>query len=376
MRPQLLALLVLPLAACSSAPRESALTVLDASPVSMVPVNGGTPTAAISEALVRLPDELGSVRTIRERQYPNGTRQDIVLSSEKATAGENVIEVSLQTEAARPGSRADMQIGKPSESGIRNEILSRFRDVRMNIVTQPRQNALGTFGFAIGKQANGGRCLFAWQWVEDVTSASAGQTSFSRLGSLLSSGGSRPMSIRIRICRGDLTADQLAADIEALQTGEPTALQRLVTMDRRALAAGPVLARADGGTATDAGIAPVAGTLESALGDSRPVASTSRRAASPHRVARRTPRPAKEDVSNASSTVSSQAPAWTPPPSYSGGPRYMAPVDGHTVAPPVATVPSYPGGSSSPLSTNLPPQAYQGPRAQQNQNNGYGSTYR
>ena len=96
------------------------------------------PAAAEARAIAALllPEGAGAITKIREKNLVNGTRQEIVLAADRGTYGENVIDVSIRT--STPGAKHvnPMQIGPPSESGIRNEILSRFPDVQMNIVTR------------------------------------------------------------------------------------------------------------------------------------------------------------------------------------------------------------------------------------------------
>ncbi len=64
---------------------------------------------------------------------------------------------------------------------------------------------------AIGAGPGGLRCAFAWQWVDDLRAATA------RAGGGRSFFGSElPASVRLRLCRRGVTADQLAAWFEQL----------------------------------------------------------------------------------------------------------------------------------------------------------------
>ena len=91
-------------------------------------------------AVLALPDPIGREKKVREKHYVNGTRQEIVLDAGPGVYGENVIDVSVRTSGTAGGARSALEIGPPSENGIRNEILSRFPDVQMNIVTRPMRN--------------------------------------------------------------------------------------------------------------------------------------------------------------------------------------------------------------------------------------------
>ena len=93
--------------------------------------------------VLALPEAAGRFKKLRETHFVNGTRQEIVLEAGKGVYGENVIDVSVRTTDVRPAGARVLEIGKPSENGIKREILSRFPDVRMNIVTRPMRNRLG-----------------------------------------------------------------------------------------------------------------------------------------------------------------------------------------------------------------------------------------
>ena len=75
-------------------------------------------------------------------------------------------------------------------------------------------------------------------------------------------------SVRIRLCRSDSTVDQLASQLEGLQIGSRTALDRIATLDRRSLE-GDVVAVS--GARSGQLVKPVGGSLEAAI--TRPVKS-------------------------------------------------------------------------------------------------------
>ncbi len=363
-------------------------------PLSPVVVGGpGAPGGGddYADALMLLPPEAGAVTRIRERHYSNGTRQDIVMRG--GAAGDNAIEVSVRT-LDTPGRAMGgelLQIGEPSERGVRNEIISRFPDVRMHIVTRPVSNSFGPVGVAVGRRADGARCVFAWQWIADAREAWPNQSNLNRMGALFSSR-SAPTSVRIRLCRMDGTVDQLVAMVEGLRAGEGAALGRIFQMDRRGLAVadgGPVR----GGELASRGgdLIPVGGSLEAAIGGGAPVVSAP---ASPRYVFNPGPEAAPRPVvttrtARAKATVAKPTPGkarlaarkappkavriarsrpvepkrfadpnpspahWQPP----GGPRYMAPVSGAPDASPVGSI----AAPVRRLDPALPAQAYRGP---------------
>jgi hypothetical protein len=96
------------------------------------------------------------------------------------------------------GADADVAMQKPTESGIRRELMTTFPDMTMIIVDRPRSNAYGVYGLAAGKSDSGGRCVYAWQWRDTQ---------------------SEQLSLRISLCRHDVSLDALAAQLDELQIG-------------------------------------------------------------------------------------------------------------------------------------------------------------
>jgi hypothetical protein len=92
-------------------------------------------------------------------------------------------------------------------------------------VSRPARNAHGPIGIAVGKRADGARCLFAWQWIDDASASdSAG---WLQMAASLSAR-SNPASLRVRVCRKDHTLDDLAAAVEAVGLIRGPALSALV----------------------------------------------------------------------------------------------------------------------------------------------------
>jgi hypothetical protein len=366
--------IALALAGCGKSVSESRLFGRDESPA-VVPVaaspNG---SASFAQAVMLLPIEAGAVTRIRERHYTNGSRQEIVMGWDAYSKAEDILEVSIETEAAQPGNRDQLQMGKPSERGIRSEILSRFPKTPMNIVTRPMQNAFGTFGLAIGKQANGARCIFAWQWIDDIRSVGQNRSGFAKMSSLISGRGA-PASIRVRLCHNNTTVDQLAGYMEALQLGEPDALMRILTMDRKSLEPLTPVSTLSAGRVAAVAVPVNQGTLESALDGGaapRPAAAPPRAARKPaRRTATRQPKSDDDNAETTTQPMANPAPAapapTAPPPApmmtqqQPTGPRYMGPV-------PQQQQGGYAGAPTAPqpqrLNPSLPPQAYRGPTSQ------------
>lgn len=377
------------LAGCSSLPSTSSFlsrsefssantipVTRDTTPIGVTPVERPQNSAALEAqrlAVMTLPASAGTILKVREKHHANGSRQEIILDSGKGVYGENVIDVSIRTAEASPRHTDPLRIGPPSQSGIRNEILSRFPDMQMNIVTRPMRNSFGAFGLAIGRHAAGYRCVFAWQWFDELREGTPGASNFTKLGAYLSNK-SLATSVRIRLCRNDFTVDQMAGFIESLQSGSLAAVERIAKMDRRQIDSdgGEEIVSANGVRRTPL-LRPVTASLEAALPGSSRSAKPGIRTASrpaPRRQAQANPAPRRRTARPAPQQrliTPAQAPAVAPPPAYNyGGGRYLAPVN----APVNATVPSYPRATPVPAAgtyrpagngAGLPPEAYRGP---------------
>ncbi len=352
-------------------------------PVQGVPAESDAAAEARRIAALLLPETAGQILRIREKNFVNGTRQEIVIATDKGTYGENVIDVHIRT--AEPSAKHvnPMMIGPPSESGIRTEILSRFPDVPMNIVTRPMRNALGPFGLAIGRHPAGSRCIFAWQWIDDLRESSPGMSNLVKMNALMSGRG-LAASIRIRLCRSDSTVDQLAGHIEGLRAGSSDALERIARMDRRDADGETVAVNGVRGTpllkpvssqSLEAAIArpaaKPAAPVQTAQAKPKPKPQPAKQAEppKPRRVVEQAPKPARQTAPpplpqpvaapQPAPTYAAPPTAAVPPNAY--GQRYLAPVAGVTA--PAA----YGGAAGNRAAGNLalPPQAYRGPGAPQ-----------
>jgi cellulose biosynthesis protein BcsN len=343
MMKRLLALFALPLAACSSSssPEPTLFSSVDTTPVSSVVAVAPVQTGA--QGLLQISPEAGPILQVRERDTTNGFHQDLVLAYAKEGHPENRVEIDVITKPNQKGA------GKPSEAGIRSEILSRYPGVPMKIVLKPKQNGLGTFGLAIGVRGDGARCMFAWQWVDDLRDARANRSGFAKMMAR-----SAPASIRVAMCRRDMTLDALANAVESLSVSSEVDLDNVI-------AANSMTRVTPAGERGNAMVADLQPSLESLVGAKQPVI----REGDKSKKVPRAKRPVSKDVG--AQTAAPQT-SFVQPTSgaVDGGPRYMAPVAGalsayprvgagYTAAP--ATT------ASTSLDPSLPPQAYRGPSA-------------
>ena len=155
---------------------------------------------------------------LTDKPYANGWRQSMSLDGRKVAGDWNDLAIDIRFGGAlRAGAKIPM--GPPTQDGIRKEILARFPETPMRIVGRPRSNSLGPFGLAVGADGDI-RCVFAWQWVDDIR-ARPGE-----LWNWLKE--KTPASIRLRLCRSGVMADELASLFERLETTDSRAIGRLI----------------------------------------------------------------------------------------------------------------------------------------------------
>ncbi|MGX7708635.1 cellulose biosynthesis protein BcsN [Methylobacterium sp. Gmos1] len=203
-RPLILAA-ALTLGACTAQERAAAprFTSLDAA----------LPAGALQRRptpVVVLPSWIGRAIALRERDGLAGFEQAITLRPPGARGGrDDLVLVSSPTDGA-----LDAVVGgKPTEAGIRAELAAAFPGTAMQVVTRPSANAYGPYGLAIGRDG-AVRCLYAWQWIPDAP--------------VLAGGTPTPLSLRLRLCRDDVTLEAMAAAVTQLRlvprfSGEPVA---------------------------------------------------------------------------------------------------------------------------------------------------------
>ncbi|MDE2362199.1 MAG: cellulose biosynthesis protein BcsN [Hyphomicrobiales bacterium] len=343
--------MLLALGACSSSePQSGYVARADYATPETTPVAG----ADASLMLVQMPSPGGLVTKVRETTYPNGVTQQAILEGGGGALGENHLEVSVMTSPSN-GASGMLNMGPPSQDGIRREIIGRYPKFEMRIVTQPRQNALGVFGLAIGRGAGGARCIFAWQWVEDIHNpgqSSSGSSFFSSR----SSDGATPASIRVHLCRKDATVDDLAATVEGMTLASPAIVARALDPGRRVA---PTVSARSGRDMTVAASSIPDGSLESALGPSKQpvvVAQAEPRRRRAHVARRRAPAREQEPTYVEAAPVAAS-------PAYSSGPRYLAPVAGQSAGPAYAPPMQQSQPQTAGLDPSLPAAAYRGPSA-------------
>jgi Cellulose biosynthesis protein BcsN len=175
----------------------------------------------LSRAFVELPMMAGPAIAVREKRYANGIEQIMVLESEAAADGENRIEVRV-TQPGKSDSRIKneyLQVRTTRREQIQSDMKEFVWGIPMEIVASVEANAYGTYGYALGRSKIGYNCILGWQTVKGVMKERRllGFTTTSHTD----------MSVRLRICRTDLSADQLVSIIRGMRiTVDPAALMQ------------------------------------------------------------------------------------------------------------------------------------------------------
>ena len=188
-----------------------------APPVALYADRSVTATAVpVSSAAATLPQNAGRIIEVSETRFSDGVAQQIVLAGDRSAHGANRIDVAFRLQAENDVVMENkVPMSRPSETGIAREIESRFPGMEMQTVPVLLQNAYGPYGLAAGRRGNGERCIYAWQWIED----GGNMSSVLRNSAFAVFQGAAPVSVRIRLCRANASADQLAAVVDELVIG-------------------------------------------------------------------------------------------------------------------------------------------------------------
>ena len=157
-----------------------------------------------SQPIVSLPEQSGTVESVRTHEYVDGLRQDILLRGGSIRTRHDSITVLARTDG-RASLDERVPIYKPTEAGIRSELGGQFPHVAMQVAERDSSNSYGPYGLALGRVGDV-RCLYMWQWIDS-----------NRLPP--EAGLVGPVSVRVRLCRADTTFDAMAALVDHLSIG-------------------------------------------------------------------------------------------------------------------------------------------------------------
>lgn len=176
----------------------STQTSTDARPATMVAAN---------TALIFPPPGGPGILGVVETRFPNALRQQIALSTDARTPGENMIAVTM----FHASSGGDEGIG-PQDSALDQdkqmaEAQAAWPDVAFTTSPFFVQNAYGPFGYAAGRSQTGDTCVYAWQRIE----ARRGPSGARKSGAV---------SIRLQLCDSRKSEKALLSTMYTLRLTE------------------------------------------------------------------------------------------------------------------------------------------------------------
>lgn len=139
-----------------------------------------------------------AVVAVIERTYANAVEQDIVLASDTAVAGQNMLSIQLFGQVGEVGRATRASDPVLAEANIGRDLRTLFPGVAMVRSPLYAQNSYGPFGYAVGRHPSGDMCLYGWQRIAN-----------SRSGPPFTARGS--IQVRLRLCQREATERSLLA---------------------------------------------------------------------------------------------------------------------------------------------------------------------
>jgi hypothetical protein len=162
-------------------------------------------------AVAYLPQVAGGIEAVRQSSKPEQVFQTILYPNRGYATGENSLSVSIA-----PPSAGKSFYQAPTSREIVSEMRAALPGIAMAIAPAPGQNQQGAFGYAIGRTADAGTCIFAWQIAQDISRSD--QAGLSGLGR------SRyAAKLRLRYCHPSLSEAALVSLMSGLKVREVSA---------------------------------------------------------------------------------------------------------------------------------------------------------
>ena len=154
-------------------------------------------------AAAYLPNYAGAIQSVRQTVDHNRLHQEIVYSNQTALAGENVLTVDVGVPESGKFLRP------PSLWQVRKEMHASLSTVRMSMSPVIGDNVAGSYGYATASVGKGS-CLYAWQFVKQLTPADA--AAFVGLPRQHLSA-----TLRLRYCHPSISADRIHVMMDGLR---------------------------------------------------------------------------------------------------------------------------------------------------------------
>ena len=162
-------------------------------------------------AAAYLPQIAGGIAAVRQSSKPERVSQTILYPNPGYEVGENSLSVSIA-----PPSSGKSYYQAPTRREIAHEMRAVLPGITMAIAPAPGENLQGPFGYAIGRTADGGSCIFGWQIAKNISRSD--QMGFGRLA--------RPRyaaKLRLRYCHPSLGETALVSLMSGLKVREVSA---------------------------------------------------------------------------------------------------------------------------------------------------------
>jgi Cellulose biosynthesis protein BcsN len=175
------------------------------------------------DLLVSIPEWAGPPKNARQQNTGDVTRQSVVIAG--GTRGDNIVDVQLES---RDGvNHANYRLRAPLEADITEELRSRFPGVEMRPAGRSQGGGGDAIDIAIGRAADGTRCLYGWRWDDDLRAAfdPSGIATVKSMVSQQSLAG----SMRIRLCSKYVTLDDLASLARQIRYNKTANLDHIIT---------------------------------------------------------------------------------------------------------------------------------------------------
>ncbi len=169
------------------------------------PEAAARPSRAIGadDMLVKIPEWAGAIKNASQSSDGGVLRQKIVIAG--GARGDNFVEVTV--DGSGLASRSPSSPHAPTSAEIEDDLRVKFPGVAMRIVGKQANDPSAAYDIAVGRSADGGRCLYAWKWTDNWRVASD-PSGIAAVTSIFSQR-SMPASLHIRLCSKYVTLDDL-----------------------------------------------------------------------------------------------------------------------------------------------------------------------
>jgi hypothetical protein len=187
------------LASCTAVSPDPFLTTQAVSPEAAPAVTD----VSADFAAAYLPTYAGAIQSVRQTVANNSLHQEIVYANQTGLTGENMLTVDI-------GAPEDGKFLRPPTMWqVKNDMRAALPGLSPAVSPVLGNNVGGVYGYATATAKNGA-CLYAWQYIKQVTPADS--TGFAKLTRR-----HLAASIRLRYCHPSISADRIHVLMDGLR---------------------------------------------------------------------------------------------------------------------------------------------------------------